>query len=206
LTKGFYLGATEVTVGQLRAFVRKTGYKSDAETGGGTFVDDHSGGGLKDWVYWDNPGFRQTKSHPVTCISWNDAKAFIQWLNQEEAASYRLPTEAEWEYACRAGSRTRFYFGDNEGLIGEYAWYGSNSLGGTHPVGWKRPNAWGLFDMHGNVWEWCEDGDKETPSFRVLRGGGWNQYAGQCRSAKRIRFPPELPDWEFGFRLAMTEQ
>ena len=103
-------------------------------------------------------GFEQTDEHPVVNVSWNDALAFCRWLSKKEGKICRLPTEAEWEYACRAGSTTRYCFGDDASDLGEYAWYGANSDRKTHPVGTKKPNAWGLYDMHGNAWEWCADG------------------------------------------------
>ncbi|MBN1847182.1 MAG: SUMF1/EgtB/PvdO family nonheme iron enzyme, partial [Deltaproteobacteria bacterium] len=160
LTKGFYMQTTEVTQGQ-----------------------------WKD-VMGNNPSYFKNCGDdcPLESISWNDAQEFINRLNRKEGAQkYRLPTEAEWEYACRAGSTTRFYFGDSESDLGEYAWYDGNSGGKTHPLAQKRPNAWGLYDMHGNVWEWCEDWYGETihpgsvtdpigasgGSYRVLRGGSW---------------------------------
>jgi formylglycine-generating enzyme required for sulfatase activity len=132
---------------------------------------------------------------------------------------YRLPTEAEWEYACRAGSTTRWFFGDDVSLLGEYAWYRANSRNTTHPVGGKKPNAWGLYDMLGNVWEWCQDvwhddyqgapqdgsawlaGDG---SVRVLRGGSWNFDARSARSAERNRPDPRLRYVSDGFRAAMS--
>ena len=118
-----------------------------------------------------------------------------------ERASSQLPSEAQWEYACRAGSTTQYCFGDDESKLGEYAWYGENSGDKTHPVGEKKPNAWGLYDMHGNVWEWCQDWYEDgitrsrrwtirrgllTGSDRVFRGGGWGDPAGYCRSAFRV--------------------
>jgi eukaryotic-like serine/threonine-protein kinase len=139
----------------------------------------------------------------------------------EKTDKYRLPTEAEWEYACRAGSTTRFCFGDDEAKLEEYAWYVKNSDSKTHPVGQKKPNAWGLYDMHGNVWEWCQDWygkypagpltDPEggpEPGFwkklvygRVLRGGSWYGYAGFTRSAFRNHFP-DFRNYLIGFRVA----
>ena len=119
---------------------------------------------------------------------------------------FSLPTEAQWEYACRAGSTTRYCFGDNESQLGDYAWYGDNSGNKTHPVGQKKPNAWGLYDMHGNVWEWCQDWYDErvyansptddptgpaTGTYRVLRGGSWILDGWYCRSAYRYSGRPE---------------
>jgi formylglycine-generating enzyme required for sulfatase activity len=140
----------------------------------------------------------------VENVSWVDAQEFIRKLNRVEGADkYRLPTEAEWEYACRAGSTTRYYFGDDyhfaddEAELGEYAWYANNSDKKTHPVGQKEPNAWGLYDMHGNVWEWCQDyygryttwsvtdPKKTAGNYLVARGGSWNGFPRQMRSAYR---------------------
>ena len=132
---------------------------------------------------------------------------------------YRLLTEAEWEYACRAGSDTRYCFGDDEQRLGEYAWYSSNAGSKTHPVGEKLPNAWQLYDMHGNVWEWVQDwyaddyykrSPRENPSGpesgarRVYRGGGWSGGAGYCRSAYRRYWRPARRGGHLGFRLART--
>ena len=147
---------------------------------------------------------------PVEHVSWDDAQEFIRKLNEmNDAYRYRLPSEAEWEYACRAGTT-----GDYAGTLNDMAWYAENSENRTHPVGQKQPNAWGLFDMHGNVWEWCEDWYHETYSgaptdgsawlsggehkYRVLRGGSWNYYA---RSAIRVYFPPDWRNDAYGFRV-----
>ena len=158
---------------------------------------------------------------PVESVSWNKAQEFIKKLNQmESGAKYRLPTEAEWEYACRAGSKGRFCFGDDEAKLGEYAWYSGNSNNKTHPVGKKKPNKWGLYDMHGNVWEWVEDdwhdGYKGAPddgrawvdnprgSRRVIRGGSWYYDAWYCRSATRRSHSPDYHSSRVGFRLSRS--
>jgi formylglycine-generating enzyme required for sulfatase activity len=136
-------------------------------------------------------------------------------LSEKEGKLYRLPTEAEWEYACRAGSTTRFSFGDDEQRLGDYAWFEKNADGRTHPVGLKMPNAWGLYDMHGNVWEWCQDWYGEYPAGsvidpagpangpgRVLRGGCILNASWNIRSALRSNDLPDFKDAVVGFRLA----
>jgi len=158
---------------------------------------------------------------PVEQVSWEEAQAFIKKLNQaEKTKDYRLPSEAEWEYSCRAGSETEFPFGDDAKRLGEFAWFGDNSGGKTHPVGEKKPNALGLYDMHGNVWEWMEDDyhgsyerapddgkawiDKQRRSDRVIRGGGWNTGAPYCRSAARNgNWPGNRRDY-VGFRVSRS--
>jgi formylglycine-generating enzyme required for sulfatase activity len=149
----------------------------------------------------------QTARHPVEKVSWEDAVAFCQKLSDrpDERAHgrvYRLPTEAEWEYAARAGSDSAYAFGADPRLLDDHAWYAGNAGGATHPVGLKKANAWGLFDMHGNVREWCADyydegyypkGPRRDPPgpsesaapFRVLRGGSWADADDACRSAAR---------------------
>ncbi len=159
-------------------------------------------------------------SHPVECVSWVDAEKFCRRLSglpAEHSAGrfYRLPTEAEWEYACRAGSTRAYCFGDDAALLDEYAWFRENS-DETHPVGEKRSNAWGLYDMHGNVWEWCWDWYDEYPpnsatdprglpggSIRVCRGGCWNRAAAFCRSASRGWRGPSIRSLIIGFRVAL---
>ncbi|GCA76387.1 serine/threonine-protein kinase B [Microcystis aeruginosa NIES-2520] len=152
-------------------------------------------------VMGTNPSyFKNNPQNPVERVSWNDAQAFCQKLSQITGKTYRLPTEAEWEYACRAGTTTRYYFGDDANQLGDYAWYEGNSGGTTHPVGQKKPNAWGLYDISGNVWEWCEDNWHSTyenaPSdgsawlindndYQILRGGSWCNDPDHCRSAYR---------------------
>ena len=132
-------------------------------------------------------------------VSWDDAVSFCKKLSEKEGKRYRLPTEAEWEYACRAGTKTAYYTGDGEAALAEAGWYIANSDFKTHPVAQKKPNAWGLYDLHGNVYQWCSDvygpynGDatdptgadasKEANSSRVLRGGSWINIPRVCRSA-----------------------
>jgi formylglycine-generating enzyme required for sulfatase activity len=154
---------------------------------------------------------------PVERVSWHDAAEFCARLSEIEGRSCRLPTEAEWEYACRAGSAAAFCFGDDEGRVGDYAWHARNSGGRTHEVGLKRPNAWGLHDMHGNVWEWCHDwygaydpdaGQDPTGSpdgtLRVVRGGSWFDHPSPLRSASRGRNIPINRADDHGFRVVLT--
>jgi len=159
-----------------------------------------------------NQEMPDSKGSPVVYISWEDAKAFCGW------AGLRLPTEAEWEVACRAGSKGRYCFGDDVKKLGDYAWYSQNSNSKTHPVGQKKPNAWGLYDMHGNVWEWCEDvwheGYKGAPTdgsawtsggdqdLRVLRGGSWYDDEDYCRSSFRIWYYASY-FYYYGFRCCL---
>jgi formylglycine-generating enzyme required for sulfatase activity len=160
-------------------------------------------------VVGTDPSHFKGDNNPVETVSWHDAVAYCAKLTEKEKAAgrlpvgyeYRLPTEAEWEYACRAGTTTVFSFGDDESKLGEYAWYSNNSSNTTHPVGQKKPNRWGLYDMHGNVFEWCQDwygsypagsvidpqGAANSPSvfLRVRRGGYWRGDASGCRSGSR---------------------
>ena len=156
---------------------------------------------------------------PVEQVSWNDVQLFIAALNAAEGTTaYRLPTEAEWEYAARAGTTTEWSWGSNGGDAGAYAWYTLNSSGATHPVGQKAPNPWGLYDVHGNVREWVQDWyaadyyssspvtDPTGPatgsgSGRVIRGGSWDDVAVDLRSASRFGASPVSSDHTIGFRL-----
>jgi formylglycine-generating enzyme required for sulfatase activity/serine/threonine protein kinase len=169
-----------------------------------------------------NPSHFKGSRNPVDQVSWEDAVDFCRKLSalpeeQAEGRVYRLPTEAEWEYACRANSKTTYYFGDDDSQLGDYAWFGDNSEGKTHHVGEKKPNSWGLCDMHGNVWEWCADwhgdysnaavtdpdGAKEG-ALRVNRGGSWYFGAPFCRSAVRYGDKPSQRNSSYGFRLALS--
>ncbi len=179
ITRPFYLGMHQVTIGQFVQFVVDAGYSVESErdgTGGWGYVP-----GVADFVgrspefSWQNPGFRQGKDHPVVNVTWDDCQAFCDWLSDREGRTYRLPTEAEWEYACRAGTTTRFHQGDDPETLAQVAnlydattrplfpqWekYAIRAADGyefTAPVGSFRPNNFGLHDMHGNVWEWCSD-------------------------------------------------
>jgi formylglycine-generating enzyme required for sulfatase activity len=176
---------------------------------------------------WKDPGFAQDDSHPVVCVNWGDAKAFAKWFSGKTGRDYRLPTEAEWEYACRAGSVTPFWWGSS--ISTEQANYDGNfTYGGgktgeyrqkTAPIKTYQPNPWGLYQVHGNVWEWCEDcwndnhdgapadGSARTTgdcSQRVLRGGSWGDIPQDLRSASRGSGKAGIRINGIGFRLART--
>lgn len=183
ITKAFYLGATEVTQGQYEKVMGRNPSWFSA------------GGGGKDTVAGVN-----TSDFPVDRVSWDDAVAFCQKLSALEGKKYRLPTEAEWEYACRAGSNTTWCFGDDQSSLKDHAWYQDNAESRTHAVAMKKPNAWGLYDMYGNVWEWCQDrhggyqanspmddpAGPATGAGRASRGGSWLFPAARsCRSSFR---------------------
>ena len=173
----------------------------------------------REWkeVMGKNPSRSEGDDLPVENVSWNDVQEFIRRLNDNEGTNrYRLPSETEWEYACRAEITTRYSFGDDESMLGEYAWYADNSGGKTHPVGQKKPNPWGLHDMHGNVWEWVQDKwhdnydgapsdgsvwESEGGFRRGGRGGSWSRNARRCRSAGRSYGDPGSRDEGLGFRL-----
>ncbi len=172
-------------------------------------------------VIGENPShFRGDPQRPVECVSWEDAIAFCRRLSEQEAQTYRLPTEAEWEYACRADTTTRYSFGKDPAELGDHAWYRANSAGTTHPVTRKKPNPWGLHDMLGNVWEWCADGysvdayarspaedppGSDSTTARVLRGGCWrDRQVDRFRCAARLALPPIFRFDYRGFRVVRT--
>ena len=173
-------------------------------------------------IMGNNPSNFKGPRNPVEKVSWNDCQQFLAKLNEKfkvQAGRFQLPTEAQWEYACRAGSTTRYRFGDDKSELDEYAWYSLNSDRTTHPVGEKKRNAWGLYDMHGNLWEWCQDwyddeyyansaiDDPTGPAIgtgRVGRGGSWSFPADGCRSAFRFIFSPELRHDALGFRVSLV--
>jgi formylglycine-generating enzyme required for sulfatase activity len=186
LTRGLWLAVTQTTQAQWQAVMGK------------------------------NPSyFKGDPNLPVENVSWEDSVKFIRAIASAapEGLEFDLPTEAEWEYACRADSTTAWSFGDDESDLGDYAWFDGNSGGKTHPVGTKLPNAWGLYDMHGNVWEWCQDRygpykadpvrDPQGPrsgDSRALRGGSWGDDPRSTRSANRSRYGPTIHSSYVGVR------
>ncbi len=231
LTKGFYMGVTQVTLERFTRFVNVTGYKTEAETDGGAYYWTGSEWKKDPERNWRNPGFEQTNDHPVTCVSWNDTQAFLKWLSQQDSQNrqYQLPSEAQWEYSCRAGTVTAWQWGNKieDGLgwcnIADQSakkvftnWIVAPWDDGyvyTSPVGVFRANSWGLYDMHGNVWEWCQDwygaypnGDIKDPqgaqngSYRVLRGGSCLPPV-LCRSACRLWNDPVYRFNDLGCRV-----
>ncbi|MDY0171080.1 MAG: SUMF1/EgtB/PvdO family nonheme iron enzyme [Thermoguttaceae bacterium] len=172
-------------------------------------------------VMGSNPSRFKGPRNPVEQVSWYDCQEFLRNLNEKAAdprRKFRLPTEAEWEYACRAGTTTRYSFGNDASALGYYAWYWGNSDGRTHPVGQKKPNAWGLYDIHGNVWERCADRFEEyhanspqddprgpaSGSLRASRSGCWFTSAGRCRSAIRGKDTPSNRNASLGFRVVLV--
>jgi formylglycine-generating enzyme required for sulfatase activity len=246
ITRAFWLGAHEVTVGQFRQFVQESGYVPESVrdgTGGYGFNANYDPArsergdlfeGRDPRYSWQNPGFAQSDRHPVVNVTWNDAVAMAAWLSRREGATYRLPTEAEWEYAARGGTRTRYPGGDHPDVLlktantfdreaalrwprwREQAGHGSDGYPFTAPVGSFAPNAFGLYDMIGNAWEWCADWYGEdyyahspasdpagpaTGNARVRRGGSWHSWPLYSRVAFRNWNTPETRYVLVGFRL-----
>ena len=222
ITRPFYLGRHEVTLGQFRAFVQAGKYRTEAESdrlGGRIFEEAKNLWPQRPDINWRSAGFAQTDEHPVVQVSWNDCLAFCRWLSEKEGKTYALPTEAQWEHACRAGSMSRWCSGDDEALAVKYAWCNRQGGNQTKPVGQKLANGFGLLDVHGNVREWCHDWysssyydwsafeDPAGPavgSLRVTRGGGWCYGAVNCRSADRQSCQPSNRFGNLGFRVALT--
>jgi formylglycine-generating enzyme required for sulfatase activity len=231
ISRDFYLGKYEVTVGEFRRFIQGTGYQTEAETDGGAHVREGEDWKKKRGVTWDHPRFKQTDRHPVTCISWNDAQAFIKWINQKTGFSHRLPTEVEMEYATRAGTVTSRFWGEDPDAACGYAnvrdktgkWHFPNwrdihncadGFAETAPVGSFRPNPFGLYDLMGNLAEWCHSMLGAYPGQpvkdlrgatdgknHVVRGGAWASFPASTRSAYRGLVQPDLRCEFIGFRL-----
>ncbi|MEZ5477762.1 MAG: SUMF1/EgtB/PvdO family nonheme iron enzyme [Thiolinea sp.] len=222
----FMMSETEITVGQFRRFVAASGYRTTAELKGSCHALNAAG----DWMEvaglsWRRPGFRQTDEHPVVCVSWEDAQAFIRWLQGVTGGSYDLPSELQWEYAARGGNDQQAHaWGQARNEACAYANLADQLFRQTYPdlksadckdgyvysapVRQFRKNGFGLFDMHGNVWEWTRDIYKDSYSTqakptqqRVVRGGSWDEHPWNLRSANRHRFTPGYRRYSLGFRL-----
>ncbi len=232
----FYMSKYEVTVSEFREFVVATDYKTDAEKRGGAYIKTESGWIQKNDANWKNPYLEQTEQNPVTCMTWNDAIAYCNWRSQKEglipcytidgnivlcnfqADGYRLPTEAEWEYAARGGKKSRgFTFAGSENLD-DVGWFAQNSGGQSHPVGKKQANELKLLDMSGNVLEWCWDvfenyghtslvdpKGRDSGLSHILRGGSWYHFAVVLRCSSRSRCTPDISYHYNGFRVARTK-
>jgi WD40 repeat protein/formylglycine-generating enzyme required for sulfatase activity len=221
ITRPLRIGTCEVTIAQFRAFVDDTGYKTSAEDlRNGQQISQMTPRVTRDTnqraeFTWRHKDVNRGDDYPVAQLSWEDAVKFCEWLSRKEGKRYRLPTEAEWEWACRAGSLNRFHFGDELGEMDDYAWCVDNSQNQAHPVGLKKPNPWGLFDVHGNVCEYCRDWHStEFPSVpvsdpvgppdgraRVTRGGGFISTPQALAFGFRGRFSPTWSLNHFGFRI-----
>ncbi len=241
ITQPYYLGTYHVTRGQFRKFIRDSEYQTEAEKGDSPLAwgwdpRKKNFDAIDKRYSWRDAGFEQTDEHPVVNVSWDDAVAFCKWLSKKEGKTYRLPTEAEWEYACRSGTTTRYYSGDDPETLAKVAnvadaafkakfpdWRtirASDGYAFTSPVGKFKPNAFGLYDMYGNAWQWCADwygadfygksraDDPKGPDTgvaRVLRGGSFFHGPLVARSAGRMSSKPDFPFDFAGFRVARTQ-
>ena len=242
ISREFSLGQYEVTVGQFRQFADATGYRTEAETDGtggwGYEAETGKSVGRRARFNWRDTGFPQSDDHPVVNVTFFDAVAFCNWLGKKEGKRYRLPSEAEWEYACRAGTSARYYHGDDPRELPRYAHLinvpGQDKFGNvqdqvhflksgetlTAKVGTRLPNAWGLYDTLGNVWEWTNDWERDDyyswsplvdptgpgqADSRVRRGGAWNSFPMYTRAAFRNLDDPHTRCLNFGFRVACDE-
>jgi formylglycine-generating enzyme required for sulfatase activity len=221
----FAVSRHAITRGQFAAFVNNTNYKTD----GGAHVWAGKAWKLDPKASWRNPGFKQDDSHPAVCVNWDDANAYAAWLSDQSRKTYRLPTEAEWEYVARAGTMTPFWWGSSitpkqANYDGNYTYAGGGTKGeyrmATVPVQSFDSNPWGLFNVHGNVREWCEDTWHDNyngvpadgmawlqggdPKLRVVRGGSWFNFPQDLRSALRLRRIAGDRNNAQGFRLART--
>ena len=237
----FFIAKTEITVAQFKTFIEATGFMTDADLGEGSYIWDNLGWHKKDSVCWRHNETGQLRpdeegNYPVTHVSWNDAAQYCNWLSEQSglqkvynfqkdslqidlnAGGFRLPTEGEWEYAAASGKTAKSTKFAGKGLPDALAWYSGNALRHPHPVGLKNPNGSGLYDMNGNVWEWCHDWygknyyaqsrDVRNPSgpisgeTRCLRGGSWNNSAKHLRISNRSSRYPDFRDASVGFRVA----
>jgi len=214
----FFIGKHEVSVGQFSRFVEATNYRTDAEKIGWVLDIDAAMGSFtrKEGISWKNPGFTQTNEHPVVWVNWNDATAYAKWLSTLSGSRYSLPTEAQWEFAAKGPEGSRWSGANESGLVDQIAWFSENSDQQTHPVSTKAPNSFGVYDMSGNVWEWCSSvympyGQtvsgapyKGKSELRTIRGGSWRVGNGLVTTTYRNGYKTSYAHSSIGFRLVMN--